>query len=211
MLPEQEAAADLKTRIIDHAFSLIRTSGFSHVSVEEISSGLGISKKTFYKYFDSKEDLLHQIVNRLVGETELLLHSIVDRDEPFVAKLHALTTAISQQFRKFGTFLIRDVQVHSPQSWKYVEEFRRKKILTVWGGIIEQGKREGYIRTEINSRLLLLSLLGVIESVVNPSTLSNESFSADEALQGIIIMLFRGVLTEDAVSQLEYLNLTQQP
>ncbi len=211
MLSKQDQSSDMKKRILDYAHSLFVTSGFSRVPVEEITSGLGMSKKTFYRYFEGKEDLVRQIVERLVGESSLRIQTIVETDQPFVAKLEKLTTFLSHQFRKISSPFLRDLQIHSPDTWQYIQEFRRKKILTVWAGLIEQGKREGQIRPETNSRLLLLSLLGVIESVVNPSTLANESFSIDEALEGIMQMLFRGVLTDEAVYRLDSLHLTQQP
>ena len=170
-----------------------------------------MSKKTFYKCFESKEDLLFQLVKRITGEIASRLEGIQHSDQPFVHKLHALITLVHSQFRKFSTPLLRDIQIYAPGTWDYIQEFRRNKILTVWSGLIEQGKREGYIRGNINSRLLLLSLIGLVEAVVNPTTLSNESFSTDEAIQGIMGMIFLGILTDDAKQQLDSLQLSQLP
>jgi len=209
MLHSESVTADAKGRIIGHAISLFRTSGFARVSVEEITSGLGMSKKTFYKHFASKEDLVRQIVERLVGETSTHLHAIVNADQPFVTKLQRMIIFINAQFRRITAPLLRDLQVHAPASWHYIQEFRRKNIIAVWGGMVEQGKREGYIRPEINSRLFVLSLLGIIESVIDPDTLANESFSTDEALSGIIEILLRGILTDNVALKISTLHLTE--
>jgi AcrR family transcriptional regulator len=206
---EQSENTNVKCRILDHAVSLFKESGFSKVTVEDITSGLGMSKKTFYKCFESKEDLLFQLVKRITGEIALRLEGIQQSEQPFVQKLHALITLVHSQFRKFSTPLLRDIQIYAPGTWDYIQEFRRNKILTVWSGLIEQGKREGYIRGDINSRLLLLSIIGLIEAVVNPTTLSNESFSTDEAIKGIMGMIFLGILTDGAKQQLDSLQLTQ--
>jgi TetR/AcrR family transcriptional regulator, cholesterol catabolism regulator len=206
---EQTENSNVKCRIIDYAVELFKQSGFSKVTVEDITSGLGMSKKTFYKCFESKEDLLFQMVKRITGEIGLRLETIQQSDQPFVQKLHALITLVHSQFRKFSTPLLRDIQIYAPGTWDYIQEFRRNKILTIWSGLIEQGKREGFIRADINSRLLLLSIIGLIEAVVNPTTLSNESFSTDEAMRGIMGMIFRGILTDAAVRQLDSLQLPQ--
>jgi AcrR family transcriptional regulator len=206
----QSDTADAKNRILDHAFELFRLSGFAHVSVEEITSGVGMSKKTFYKYFMSKHDLIHQIVDRIIGELHLRIRAIVESDQPFLLKLHLLTSFIAARFKTLSAPLLRDIQIHSPESWTHIQDFRREKILTLWGALIEQGKREGLIRPEINSRLFVLSLLGMVEHVVDPAVLANESFSTEEAVQGIIRILSRGILTEQAVSQLESLHVTSQ-
>jgi len=204
-------APDPKTRIIDHAFELFRTAGFAQVSVEEITSGLGMSKKTFYKHFASKRDLIRAIVERMVGEIHVGIQAIVETEKPFLVKLELFTALITERFKTLNTRLLRDIQIHSPESWRHIQEFRREKILTLWGALIEQGKREGLIRPEINSRLFVLSLLGVVEQVVNPEVLANESFSMDDAVRGIVQMFSRGILTDQAVPELESLQLHTQP
>lgn len=206
----QPDAADPKSRILSHAFELFRRSGFAHVSVEEITSGVGMSKKTFYKYFESKHDLIRQIVERIVGELHIRIRAIVDSDQPFLRKLNLLSSLITARFKTLSAPLLRDIQIHSPESWTYIQDFRRDKILTAWGSLIEQGKREGLIRPDVNSRLFVLSLLGVVEHVVDPAVLANESFSADEALRDIVQMFSRGILTEQAVHQLHALQLEPQ-
>lgn len=204
---EEEASA--KIRIIEYAMPLFIQSGFARVSVEDITSALGMSKKTFYKYFDSKEDLVHQIVLRITGDMGMQIGSIIGSDDPFVLKLNRLVSVLHVRFSKFSAAMLRDIQIHAPASWTYIQEFRRTKILTVWGNLIAQGQREGFIRPTINPRLLLLSMIGVVESVVNPRTLAEESFSTDEAIKGIIDMLFRGILTEAAVREIDALHVTQ--
>lgn len=190
---------------------LFSQSGFARVSVEEITSALGMSKKTFYKYFESKEDLVHQIVLRITGEIGLQIESIVTTDNPFVLKLNGLISVLHTRFSKFSTPMLRDVQIHAPATWAYIQEFRRTRIIAVWGRLIEQGQREGFIRPTIDPRLLLLSIIGVVESVVNPQTLANESFSTEQAMKGIIDMLFRGIFTDAAVREIESLHVTQLP
>ncbi|HSQ77139.1 MAG TPA: TetR/AcrR family transcriptional regulator [Bacteroidota bacterium] len=206
----QPDTADAKGRILSHAIELFRSSGFAHVSVEEITSGVGMSKKTFYKHFDSKHDLIRQIVERIVGELHVRIRAIVESDQPFLQKLNRLSSLITARFKTLSAPLLRDIQIHSPESWTYIQDFRRDKILTAWGSLIEQGKREGLIRPDVNSRLFVLSLLGVVEHVVDPAVLANESFSADEALKDIVQMFSCGILTEQAVHQLHALQLEPQ-
>jgi AcrR family transcriptional regulator len=194
---------------MEYAMPLFSQAGFARVSVEEITSALGMSKKTFYKYFESKEDLVHQVVLRITGEIGLQIESIVTTDNPFVVKLNGLMSVLQTRFSKFSTPMLRDVQVHAPATWAYIQEFRRTKIIAVWGRLIEQGQREGFIRPSIDPRLLLLSMIGVVESVVNPQTLANESFSTEQAMKGIIDMLFRGILTNAALDEIESLKVTQ--
>lgn len=200
--------ASAKNRIMDHAAGLFFQSGFSRVPVDEITSGLGMSKKTFYKYFESKEDLVQQIILRITGEIGIQIEAILATDHPFATKLNSLIGVLHTRFTKFSTPFLRDIQIHAPASWTYIQEFRRTKIIAVWGRLIEQGQREGYIRSTIDPRLLLLAIVGVVESVVNPQTLSNESFSTEQAMAGIVDMIFRGIFTPSAIRTIDVPQVT---
>ena len=57
-MTESAAVEDVRERIISVSSERFIEEGFSSVPVEEIAAALGMSKKTFYKHFASKDDLL---------------------------------------------------------------------------------------------------------------------------------------------------------
>lgn len=50
-----------KATLLESARKLITEKGFDRVSVEDITSGAGVAKGTFYHYFKSKEDLIRDL------------------------------------------------------------------------------------------------------------------------------------------------------
>ena len=56
---------DKKKKILEKAIELFGEAGYLKTTVEEITNSLGISKGSFYTYFDSKESLLLGILNYL--------------------------------------------------------------------------------------------------------------------------------------------------
>jgi AcrR family transcriptional regulator len=195
-----------KERIIEHARARFFVDGFARVSVEEITTDLGMSKKTFYKYFDRKEDLVNEIVARMLGEAELKVQGIMAMDAPFPAKLDGLMKLVGIVFRTISKNLLRDLETYIPEAWGKIQAFRRQRILTTWAALIDEGKRTGYVRAEISQRVFLLALYATIESIVNPTVLANEPFTADEALQSIVTIFLRGILTPDAAQSLHSLQ-----
>src|SRR5260370_8820000 len=55
--PTQDAAAELRERLLDAAGQVFRAEGFGAAKVEEIAARAGISKTTVYRQFRTKEDL----------------------------------------------------------------------------------------------------------------------------------------------------------
>jgi hypothetical protein len=58
----------------------------------------------------------------------------------------------------------------------------------------------------VDKRIFLLAYLGVLDSVIIPGVLAEESFSGSEAVRSVIDMFFRGVLTNEGRARLHTLQ-----
>ncbi len=198
-----------KERILAYTQERFRTEGFAKISVDDLATSLGMSKKTIYKVFSGKEDIVEQIVNRKMGEIATNMDRIMAGPESFAGKLHGLMTFLGTLVGQVGFPMMQDVQRLLPHLWKRVEEFRAKKIIATFGGLVDQGMREGLIRPELNKRLFLLAYVNAIQQIMQPPVLAYESFSAREAIQGIIEIFFNGTMTDAGRKQFEQLQQQQ--
>lgn len=187
-----------KDRIVSYATEKFFSDGFAKTSVDEIVSALGISKKTFYKGFRTKDDLVDLILDRTLVDVQSRIEHIVGGEENFVIKLDNLLRFLATLAERAGRVFIHEVQRHRPELWKRFEDFRRRRILDAFSRLVEQGMREGHIRRDLNQRLFLLSFLATVENVVRPQILAHESFSAQEAIVQIIEIFFIGALSDTA-------------
>ena len=70
---EKEAKKD---KIIEKSMELFREKGYHTTKVEEITKALGISKGNFYTYFNSKEEVLYEILDIIKSEKIRMLEEI---------------------------------------------------------------------------------------------------------------------------------------
>ena len=84
-------AKKLHTRqqIADEAMRLFVTRGFDHVPVAEIAAAAGVSEKTVFNYFPTKEDLFFDEVPRREAALVEAIRSR-ERDESFIHALRRL-------------------------------------------------------------------------------------------------------------------------
>ena len=54
---------EIKVKILHKAEEMFLQFGFSRVTMEEIAMELGMSKKTLYRFFPGKEQLLKEMIN----------------------------------------------------------------------------------------------------------------------------------------------------
>jgi AcrR family transcriptional regulator len=195
-----------KEKILSACKDRFMREGFARVSVDEISNELAMSKKTFYKHFSSKEDLVQQIVERFMGEIRGNIERILLSENTAVEKLSETMTTIAMAAGKVLPFFGQDVRKRLPDLWKRIEEFRRERISEIFNRLIDQGIREGYMRQDLNRRVLLLCLFSAVDGIVQPHVLAAESFSVSEGIRGILNIFFRGVLTQSGVDQFDRLT-----
>ncbi len=97
--PGPESLKERKQQVVRDALSaaaeeLFLTRGFEAVTVEEIARKAGVSRRTFFRYFESKEDVMVERSNRL-GEQLLAELAARPLDEPPLLTIrNALVPAI---------------------------------------------------------------------------------------------------------------------
>lgn len=199
-----------KERIIELARARFFKEGFARITIEELSKGLAISKKTVYKFFDTKQDLVGQVLLRKISEVRGKVARVIDGNSDFIAKLDEVMTLIGMEVSEFRQPFLNDLQRHTPALFGRLMEFRRKAISENLSRLLERGVAEGHVRGDVNTRVFLLSYLSTISEIIRPDTLAGESFSAREALQNILSIFLHGILTEHAGKELERLQRTQR-
>jgi AcrR family transcriptional regulator len=195
-----------KERILILASERFLKDGFVHVSVDDLATDLGMSKKTLYKHFESKNALFEQFVERMMGEIHTQVRAITDLECPFIEKIDRFMSMLAEKAGRLSRPLMLDMQRHKPEIWNRVETFRRERIRQNFRAILIDGVNEGHIRPDLNVDLIVVSFLATVESVVNPGVLLHHSFSTREAIQGVLRIYFHGILTGDASTKLRLIQ-----
>jgi AcrR family transcriptional regulator len=201
-----------KQRVLDIATEKFMESGITKVTLDEVATDLRMSKKTVYKFFPSKDDLLHAVVRMMLSRVEREVSAIVSSEEPFERKMTKLLALIGRLVRRIGRQFQLDVQRFAPKLWKEIDMFRRERIFVKVKQMFQQAKQEKIFRDDLDVDLFYLVFINTAQGIMNPKTLSENSFSAEEAFQGIIRIIYEGALTEEARRSAHFfdVNLEQQ-
>ena len=187
---------DTRIRIVAAARGLFISRGFSKVTMDELAEQLGISKKTLYRHFKAKDDLVEAAVEWQMLYIRQNLAEIFSRPGDFLDRLYALCSFISGALARIDRCFLEDLRRFRPDLWKKIEEFRRARIGGEFAKVIGDGRRIGVVRGDVNVELFILIFLAAVQGVVNPETLSRHSFSAEEAYRGVIGVMFEGILAD---------------
>ena len=189
---------EIKLKILRRSEDIFRLHGFSKVTMEEIASDLGISKKTLYKHFSNKEHLLKEIVNLNKCETADFIEKLLnDTSLPFMEKLERFMGFIAQLSTKLENPMTAELMRCQPEVWKDIDEFRAKHAYKNLSRLIQEGITHGAFRTDLNTDVVVVAYVAAIHSVINPATLSKLPVSATQAYKEIVKILFEGIFTTE--------------
>jgi len=198
---------DAKTRILKTSRELFFSTGFSGTTVEDISAGLGISKKTFYKTFPDKNTLLHEVIFSHIDSIEEKIKKIMTAGKtPLIKRFKGMTEAIIEGASKISPVFLRDVRKNAPELWEEINKRRKGLFLKYFSRVIKESMELGLMRKDLDKELVILVYLTAIENVINPQVLSEMEYSAGEVIDVIITMFFEGLLTDKGRKNLKQLK-----
>ncbi|WP_418961600.1 TetR family transcriptional regulator [Streptomyces tritici] len=80
----------VSTELTEAALQLLAQKGFDGVTVDEIAAAAGVSKRTFFRYFASKEDVVVRFLTEMGADVRTALAERPADEPPSVALLHAV-------------------------------------------------------------------------------------------------------------------------
>jgi TetR/AcrR family transcriptional regulator, cholesterol catabolism regulator len=193
---------DIKQRIISSGKTQFARYGYNRVTTDDLARELGISKRTLYEYFSSKEKLFEEILD---GEMELIkekIHSIVksmeeNRNESLADQMKNLWGLYSNASSLFTKDFFDDIRKHHPHLWKKIEIFRENQMRENFSKVAKIGVERGVFRESINYDILFLIHLFSVQNLLTPDLLSTMPFTSHEAVSQIFQIMLFGILTEE--------------
>lgn len=189
-----------KEKILEFTEEKLFSQGFHKTTMAEISSELRMSKKTIYKYFPSKLDLVDAIANRFTERMKGKVVPLLESDKNAVEKIIGLISLLSKTAAKIGDKIFTELKIHFPTVWQRIDKFRTEMMYANLSKVIDQGKSEGLIE-DYPTPLIMNILVNAVRSTVNPEFILNNNFSMKVAAQTTFKIILNGILTEKGKEQ----------
>ena len=185
----------IKAYIIETAKEYFYNYGTVAVSMSELARVMKMSKKTIYKYFKSKEQLALAVFKDT--QNELLTKLENTYNSPHLSILNKIKMLVKQKVEvasKMKPSYIKDIK-------KYIDlelsvERTEDEIVTGYLlKILEDGKKKGIVREDVDLILFIEVLKGAINRFLSYEALNRFSISTDKAIEMIFDICLNGVLT----------------
>ncbi|MFH2133316.1 MAG: TetR/AcrR family transcriptional regulator [bacterium] len=194
-----------KKSILESAQRIFLQKGFYKTPLDEIAADLKISKKTIYKHFCSKNELVRKSLLNFMETNQQTVSELVSEETNAVEKCFCLFQFLSTMLATISDHFIHNIRDYMPDLWNEVDKIRTSILYPNLKAIIEQGQREGFF-IEIESELAITVFVTSIRGVLNPDVLISKQFSLVETARSIVEILLGGILTEKGRTVFENLK-----
>lgn len=152
-----------KVRIRDKAKELFMRYGIRSVSMDDIATQLGMSKKTLYQYFTDKNELVDAVVDDDVQDMQNECIATGDQAQDAIEEIFLTVERIVEQLRHMNPMVIYDLEKFHFRAYQRFMEHKNMFLLKIIRNNLEWGIKEELYRPGINvdiiSRFRLESMM----------------------------------------------------
>ena len=194
-------SGDQKIHIIKTAGELFFRLGIRSVSIDDICRELGMSKKTFYVYFASKDELIEQMLQAnldyVAGKMEELLKL---QDFRQIVKLFLKRQETEKNDVRRVPQLVYDLKKYYPRQFA---EFQNRSFEMQQHYIeqyLELGVSQGLVRANLNIKMSALIFARIHSAAVRDfEDLERQNHNMHQLGYTAMDILVRGILSEEGL------------
>lgn len=199
-----------QTEIFTRVKELFTKYGIKSVTMDDIARELGISKKTIYTCVKDKEDLVDKIFAAELVYIESVLSSIKVTNINAIAKIIESNKLMHEILNNYHPGVYYDLRKYYPKVYSKLVKARYSHNYNAMLNNIEQGKKEGLYRPEINSKIIARLHVLKIETMIESDFVSSFELPKEYVFQEIFKYHMFGICNAAGIQELNKLinNLT---
>jgi len=190
-----------RNSIIKAALKVFSKKGYSPAALDEVAKEADIAKGTIYLYFHDKEDLFYSTMMNVIDRLAKKLKETIDEKMDPFETLEKIAFCQLDFFSKnrdfFGLFqTILNSNIFSNHEKLFHRLKEGKDILFNFEkNVIEKGKKEGLIRTDINTKEIVYCYDGMVMSSIKLLVHNGDKYSLkiEDKIESIKKILFEGI------------------
>jgi AcrR family transcriptional regulator len=186
------AKQELKKRIVLAAMKAFTTNGIKGVTMDDVASDLGISKRTLYETFKDKEELLIECVKLQEEEKETFGAKAIAESSnvlEVILKFYKLSIDI---YQKINIRFFEDIRKY-PKVNELIRQSREKNQCSVLA-FFKSGVEQGIFRDDVNFEIVNILLREQMDFLHSAEIVRAYSFF--EVYESIVFIFLRGISTE---------------
>lgn len=198
-----------KSHYIEKIRDLFFRYGIKNITTDFISKELGISKKTLYEAFQSKEQMVEEVISYITNQAEFH-QKCKDFNVNFdnlnaIDQILIVLKNLADVAQKINPIFFIELEKYFPHLFAKLMKFRNEHLRNKIIDNIQKGKKEGLFREEIKEEIISVLYLSFLEKI-NPNNFTTHfgtKFSFQEVIKEIYLFHLHAIVNEKGRKYLE--------
>ncbi|WP_103864033.1 TetR/AcrR family transcriptional regulator [Aquimarina sp. I32.4] len=186
----------MKEKIIEKATDMFLTLGFKSVTMDDLASEMGISKKTIYTHFQNKTKLVEATIELLFSLVCNGIDTIIEEGFDPIEELYAIKAFVMNYLKNEKAAPQYQLQKYYPKIYKVLKskqfDVMQKSVVDNLNRGIEKGVFRDNIDVEFISRIYFIGTNGIKDKEMFPDQMFPVTKLMDDYLEYHIL----GITTE---------------
>ena len=186
---------EMKERIKQKADELFRSYGIKSVTMDEIATRLGVSKKTIYQSFADKDELVDEVIGELLTYNQTCCNKDRTSATDAIHEVFLAMEMLQQMFQNMNPVILYDIERNHPATFHKFLQHKHQFLFQVLKENIERGKSEELYRNDINTEVIARMRLETMMLPFNQEIFPKNKFNLIDLEQQLIEHYLFGLST----------------
>lgn len=193
---------DLKN-ILLKVRELYKKYGIKSITMDDVASELGISKKTLYQFVTDKDDLVGKFIDNEIELRQEEISKCFKIGFNAIEELVEISIFMNKMLRDQNPATEYDLRKYYPHHYQKTVKTRRERMYKYVLLNLIKGKEEGLYREDMNEEVIAKLYLSRSENIHFSELFTVEEFTSIKLFVELLTYHVRGIATKKGISVLE--------
>ena len=193
----------MKEEIVKRALNDFMQYGFKTFTMDDLASKMGISKKTLYEHFPSKNDLVEAVLDYALDMSCKDVEAFVQGDGSVIENVYRNQKKVKEIFNINSDRPIWELQKYYSKTYERMEIEFAKSDARFIDKLLEKGWKEGLFREDINVNFYKTFYSSVQRLCSVANTFPEREFPFWDTIYTLMEYFFRILVNEKGMKELE--------
>jgi AcrR family transcriptional regulator len=196
----------VQERIIEQSTRLFIKMGCKSLTMDDIATSMGISKRTIYENFSDKQDLLSQCVEYFIRRAQDNVNIVLKSSDNILDAMLKTMKCRSDFAGQVKYNFFNEIQKYFPDVYKSTVSIHTKQTFENMEKLLEKGQKDKVIRKDINNTIITILLQEVVMLILDHDTFVKYGYEKHTVMQDFMYTFTRGICTEKGLKILDKLK-----
>lgn len=188
---------DTKIMIESEADQLFMRYGFRSVTMDDIAKRTGVSKKTIYRYFKDKAQLVSTVTSKRLCQEEEIMKTTLEGSENAIDEMMKVSMHIRKMVKSLHASLLMELRKYYPTAWKAYVCYKDTFVFDMISDNIKRGIDEGLYRSNLNPKIMAVARMETVQMGFNTDIFPPDEFKLEDIQIQLLDHFISGLLTAE--------------